>query len=158
MKTYIGLDNGVTGTIGIIREDSVQFLKVPVKKEQNYTKAKNNITRVDIDKFIDLLSQYKPSETFVLIERPMVNPQRFKATTSALRCLEAELVSIEHLKIPFQYCDSKEWQKMLLPKGVKDTKEASLDIGNRLFPQFREFSHPDRDGLLIAEYARRKNF
>ena len=158
MKTYIGLDNGVTGTIGIIGEDGVQFLKVPVKKEQNYTKKKDNITRIDIDKFMDLLGKYKPSETFILIERPMVNPQRFKATVSAVRCLEAELVSIEHLKIPFQYCDSKEWQKVLLPKGTDDTKKASMDIGNRLFPQFKDFKHPDRDGLLIAEYAKRKQF
>jgi hypothetical protein len=47
----------------------------------------------------------------------------------------------------------------MLPKGVagEELKKASLDIGNRLFPMFTEFKHPDRDGLLIAEYARRQN-
>lgn len=48
---------------------------------------------------------------------------------------------------------------MLLPKGIsgEELKKASLDIGGRLFPQFKEYNHPDRDSLLIAEYARRKN-
>ena len=89
----------------------------------------------------------------------MVNPTRFKATTSALRCFEAELVIIEYLGLRHIFIDSKEWQKELLPKGCSgnDLKKASLDIGNRLFPMFEKFKHPDRDGLLIAEYGRRKN-
>ena len=48
----------------------------------------------------------------------------------------------------------------MLPKGIKgsdELKKMSLDVGNRLFPQFRDFKHPDRDGLLIAEYGRRIN-
>ena len=49
-------------------------------------------------------------------------------------------------------------QKDMLPKGCKgeELKKASLDIGNRLFPSFKTVKHPDRDGLLIAEWARRK--
>jgi hypothetical protein len=64
------------------------------------------------------------------------------------------------MKYRIIYIDSKEWQKEMLPKGVKgsdELKKLSLDIGNRLFPQFRDFKHPDRDSLLICEYARRKN-
>lgn len=50
--------------------------------------------------------------------------------------------------------------KALLPKGCsgEELKKASLDIGNRLFPQFDNIKHPDRDGILIAEYARRNHF
>ena len=58
------------------------------------------------------------------------------------------------------YVDSKDWQKVLLPKGTKgsdELKKASLDIGNRLFPQFADNKHKDRDGILIAEYGRRLN-
>jgi hypothetical protein len=57
------------------------------------------------------------------------------------------------------YVDSKDWQKEMLPKGTQgeELKKASLDISNRLFPMYADFKHPDRDGLLIAEYARRKN-
>ena len=98
------------------------------------------------------------NDALILLERPLVNPNRFAATASALRCHEAELTVIEMLGIPLQFIDSKEWQKALLPKGCDNTKKASLDIGNRLFPQFREFKHPERDALLIAEYAKRRNF
>jgi hypothetical protein len=158
-KIYIGIDNGVTGTIGIIGDNiEPHTCKVPVKKEQNYTKAKDNITRLDAIRFQELLLQYiEMGEIMVVMERPMVNPMRFKPTTSALRCFEAELVIIESLQLPHMYIDSKEWQKVMLPKGAKgdDLKKSSLDIGNRLFPQFAKLKHDDRDGLLIAEYSRK---
>ncbi|GAH84395.1 unnamed protein product, partial [marine sediment metagenome] len=97
----------------------------------------------------------------VFIERPYVNPQGFKATASALRCLEATLIAIEALGLSYQYMDSKEWQREMLPLGLKGTaelKKASVDIGCRLFPQYAEQirKHKDGDSLLIAEYARRK--
>ena len=157
MKAYIGIDNGVSGTIAILTDNDTIFVKTPVKKEQDYTKAKKIITRVDVSALKELLEPFA-NDAFILLERPLVNPNRFAATASALRCHEAELTVIEMLGIPFQFIDSKEWQKALLPKGCDDTKKASLDIGNRLFPQFREFKHPDRDALLIAEYAKRRNF
>ena len=103
-------------------------------------------------------SVVKPESSLVLIERPMVNPARFLASTSALRALEATLIVVEELKLPVRYLDSKEWQSEILPKGVEgpdELKAASLDIGQRLFPslQFKK----DADSILIAEWARRNN-
>lgn len=159
-KVYVGIDNGISGTIGIIGEgiDPV-FVKTPVKKEQDYTKAKKIITRLDYSKFMELFSGLNKNDVCVVMERVMVNPTRFAATASALRCHEAELIMIELLGCKHMFIDSKEWQKAMLPKGCsgEELKKASLDIGNRLFPQFEGVKHPDRDGLLIAEYARRKN-
>jgi len=154
---YIGIDNGVTGTIGMIGDNGYsEFLKMPTVSQQSYTKAKQNITRVDYNKLIPLLSGYENVK--VLIERPMVNPGRFKSTASALRCLESVLIAVEICEYPYSYIDSKEWQKVLLPKGVKKEglKKASLDIGCRLFPQHKELivKNKDADGLLIAEYMR----
>lgn len=169
-KIYIGVDNGVSGTVGVIYDNGQSlFVKTPVKLEQDYTKKKGNISRIiakDLFDFLDDVmyeSRSNNIEIFCFIERPMVNPQRFKATTSALRALEATLIVIELLSIPFQFIDSKEWQRELLPKGCKgseDLKKASKDIGCRLFPKHKELieKHKDADGLLIAEYARRKNF
>lgn len=160
-KVYIGVDNGVTGTIGIVGNDiQPMIFHTPVKKEQNYTKKKDNITRVDANGFADILKQFDASDVMVVMERPMVNPTRFKATTSALRCFEAQLTLIEHLGFAYSYVDSKDWQKVLLPKGIKgadEQKKASKDIGKRLFPSLADFKHTDFDGLLIAEYARRAN-
>lgn len=160
-RVWIGVDNGVTGTIGIVGDDlQPEIHHTPVVKQQNYTKKKDQITRLDANEFSFLLGRFKDYDVMVVIERPMVNPTRFKATTSALRCFEAELILIEHLGYAYCYVDSKDWQRELLPKGIKgsdEQKKASKDIGNRLFPQFKDFKHSDYDGLLIAEYARRKN-
>lgn len=163
MRTYIGIDNGATGSVGIILQDGkVRFGAVPHKTEQSYTKKEQNVSRVDYAKFFDLLLDVKMNtkdlNILVLIERPYVNPKGFKATVSAMRSLEAVLIAVEMLALPHQYIDSKEWQKSLLPEGItgpKALKLASLQIGTRLFPQV-ESKHKDRDGLLIAEYARRK--
>lgn len=159
-KIWAGIDNGVSGTIGIVGEGIEPiFVKTPVKKEQDYTKAKKIITRLDYSKFMELFSGLNKNDICVVMERVMVNPQRFAATVSALRCHEAELIMIELLGCKHMFIDSKEWQKAMLPKGCsgEELKKASLDIGNRLFPQFEDVKHPDRDGILIAEYARRKN-
>lgn len=160
-KIYIGIDNGVSGTIAVVGDDvETVFMKTPTKKEQNYTKEKQSITRLDATTFVEFLKQYEPNDVVVVMERPLVNPTMFKTTLCAIRCFEAELTLIESLKLKHMYIDSKEWQKSLLPKGVKgsdELKKASLDIGNRLFPQFEEMKHNDRDALLIAEWARRNN-
>jgi hypothetical protein len=162
MKYYIGIDNGVTGAVAIFSEEGEQFFfATPVKKEQSYTKAKNMITRVNTPELIKNLSDIMGDNKGVaMIERPMVNPGRFKATMSALRCLEATLVIMEYKGIAVDYIDSKEWQKALLPSGLEkeELKKASADIGKRLFPQFAQKidKQGDADGLLIAEYCRRK--
>ena len=156
-KTYIGIDNGVTGTVSIITNTSdVIHFNIPIQKELSYTKKKQYITRIDYNKLIQALDNY--GNCFCLLERPMINPMRWKASMSAIRALEATLISLERLAIPYQYIDSREWQKELLPKNLfknkgKDLKFAALDIAKRLFPQINT---KDADSLLIAEYARRK--
>lgn len=158
-RIYIGIDNGVTGTIGIVGNGiEPRMYHTPVKKEQDYTKAKKVVTRLDCSALQGILDEYNHSALFAVIERPMINPTRWTASMSAIRCLEAELIVLEMLGIGHQFIDSREWQRELLPRGIQgsdEQKKASKDIGNRLFPQFADFKHPDRDGLLIAEYARR---
>ena len=159
MKIYVGIDNGVTGSISIIKNNEVFYFPIPTKSEQSYTKTKQNITRIDCPKLRNILLEYLPIDirVFCLLERPMVNPGRFKATASALRALEATLIVLEQLAIPFQYIDSKEWQKALLPKGIEkeELKKVALDVARRLFPQIQT---KDADSLLIAEYAKRMGF
>lgn len=164
-KIYIGIDNGITGTIGWVG-DAVEtgFIETPKFSEQSYTKKKGNISRIKHlvlkQKFIDVLGSTNPSDVLVILERPLVNPGKFKASISGVRALEATLCVIEDLGFPRMYADSKDWQKVLLPKGTRgsdELKKASLDIGCRLFPQFTDVitDHGDADGILIAEWARR---
>jgi len=165
MKHYIGIDNGVTGTIAIQTSDGEKFLfGIPTKSEQNYTKKKGNVTRIDVIKLKNIFDTYIGddfSNSMLLLERPMVNPTRWAASLSAIRALEATLNVLEILKIPYAYIDSKEWQKVYLPSGLKgsaENKKASMDIGCRLFPSFKDriLKHKDADGLFISEYCKLK--
>lgn len=167
-QLFIGIDNGVSGSIGGIyrgiTDFTNRFVKTPVIMQQDYTKKKKRINRIDtlaLDRILDeWMGMIAIGSIFVMMERPMINPQRFNASCSALRALEATLIVLEDLGLPIVYVDSREWQKPLLPKGVSgpDLKKASREIATRLFPGFREQfeKHKDADGMLIAEHCRRK--
>jgi hypothetical protein len=165
---YIGIDNGVSGSIGVVEHDGLgAYYHMPIKNELSYTKKKQWISRIDTAALKTLLgSIIQKGQTDlggfqVALERPMVNPGKFKSTVSALRALEATLVVVEDLKLRYRYIDSKEWQRDLLPKGLKkeELKVASLQIGKRLFPfiAYDELKFRDADGILIAEYQRRQD-
>ena len=154
---YIGLDNGVTGSIGIIIADMVIYKPMPMFRQLNYTKTKQFLRRIDAVALTKFLQDIAKQECFCLMERPLVNPGRWKATVSAIRALEATQTVLEMLKIPYSFIDSKEWQKALLPSGLEkeELKEASLNVGKRLFPNITWDEFSDGDGILIAEYCRR---
>lgn len=155
---FIGIDNGCTGTIGWVSKKGFGIVKTPNFEQTGYQKSvKRTIHRIDTEKLRELLSARQPVK-MILLERPMVNPGRFLATISGIRALEATLIVVESLGLPYDYIDSKEWQKALLPEGCKgkELKAASLDVARRLFPTMNAAGLPDADGLLIAEFARRK--
>lgn len=158
----IAIDNGTSGTIAILYENNTsEFHFIPILKEQSYTVAKKNITRINYPEFLKLLSDERGFNTIVLLERPFLNPKMFHASISAIRALEATLIAVEQLNMSRIYIDSKIWQKIMLPHGCKGTielKKASLDIGCRLFPIHKEkiIKHKDADSLLMAEWYRQK--
>ena len=160
--TFIGIDNGTTGTIAILDGDTTIFVETPVFETLGYQKSKvRHINRVDVPALKKLLEQYNPLTTRVVIERPMINVMRFQASISAARSLEATLIVLEALRFGYEYVDSGHWQKALLPAGVKgapNLKKASKEIGLRMFPMHEEIikKHGDADALLIAEWARRR--
>lgn len=157
-RYFIGIDNGISGSVGIVSEDGTySFCPTPTTNAQDYTKAKKKVTRINGVKLIELLSSASP-ESMVLVERPMINPRRWVASMSAIRAWEATIIILETMRLPFSVIDSKEWQRVLLPSGCTgdELKTASLDIGKRMFPAI-ESKHPDRDGILIAEYCKRKH-
>lgn len=162
---YLAIDNGVTGTYAILCEagppfgSEIHFDSIPIKTQQSYTKTKQNISRIDYKKFKEILKHNRILYDIAIIERPMVNPGRWKASMSAIRALESVMILCEELEIPIQFIDSKEWQKELLPSDCEkeELKKASLDVGNRLFPDFKDHKHKDRDSLLMCVWAKRNN-
>lgn len=154
----VGIDNGVSGTISIFDGDSLLLFKpIPTTKVLNYTKKVGYITRIDVEELKStILSLVGGLRIDVVnIERPMVNPGRFKASVSAIRALEATCIALEQLGLGYKFVDSKEWQKRYLPSGIKGApklKEASMLKGIQLYPQFEESikKHGDADSIFIA--------
>ncbi len=165
MELYLGIDNGVSGSIGYVTKDQsgAGQILMPVKSERRWTKKESYSRRIDwveAEKLIKvLMMKYgsHPDETFVLCERPMVNPQMFFASMSALRAHESIIIVLEMIGLSRRYIDSREWQRYLMPRirGKEDLKKNSILVAQQLFPVF-EFDNrcEDADGLLIAEYAR----
>ncbi len=158
-KKYIGIDNGVSGSIGFYSDTAFDFCAVPVKKCLNYTKVKKWINRIDVTLFeqriVDMAKLKKTDLALVVMERPMVNPTRFQATISAVRCLEAITIVLEKLNLPYMFIDSKQWQKDMLPAGIHtsaELKKASAEVGKRLFPSLKTIKK-DADSILIAKWA-----
>jgi hypothetical protein len=154
-RVFIGVDNGISGAVTILSEtgEILMHVKTPVKNCLNYTKKKAFHNRVNFRSMYDVLQSFRQN-SFCMIERPMINPMRWVASVSAIRCLEATEILLEELQIPYQFIDSKEWQKVLLPSGLKgdQLKKAADDVAKRLFPKQVIVNS---DSLLIAEYCRR---
>jgi len=160
MKDYwIAFDNGVTGSLGIICSNGeTWFRETPVIKVRDYVKKGRNVHRIDVK----ALFMYIPKEGVAVIERPMVNKYAFLATESALRAMEATMIALEIIGVPYTFIDSKEWQQEFISSAVigKDgMKKASMEIAIDLFPQHESIirKHGDGDGILMAEYLRRKS-
>ena len=156
-RNIVGIDNGVSGSIGIIQDGEYSQQPTPVIKQQDYTKKKKLVSRVDIHKFIEILRGVP--DPYIVVERPMINPGRFQASLSAIRCLESMKNVFDLYGYSHSFIDSKDWQKVMLPsgtKGDKELKKASLDIGTRLFPHLT--TKTDFDGILIAEFVRRRGW
>lgn len=179
MKTIIGLDNGATGSIGVINTDddyniiSYDFEPTPNKNAVNYQKptlkrGKKHYThckRIDFDGLYAFLfeniQKENCEEITVTIERPLNNPNMYTSTLSAMRALEATVICLEQIGVDYEFIDSKTWQKAILGhdvEGRENLKKKSMKTASALFPVFKNrFSkQKDGDGILIAEYVRRK--
>jgi len=177
-KIWIGIDNGVSGSIGWVGAET-GFIKTPTFSELDYHKSKtSNVTRVDTSKLFYLLEGLTSGrEAKVVVENPLSNPKLWKTSISAHRAHEAVLIVLDELDLPKEFTSSNEWQKMLLPKprakkkskgeqtlkrksrGAAEMKKLSVQIGKRLYPFLRKDieRHGDADGLLIAEWSKRSN-
>ena len=157
-KTYVGIDNGSTGTIGMISNDSVKFIETPTKEWLHYGKKGGLIKRLDRPAFRALFEGMNPIETVVRIERPFTGaPMMINAMLHAHRFFESTICCLEDLGFGYEVVDSGTWQKPTLGevKGSKELKKASMLRGQQLFPQFTALMkrHGDADGLLIAFHA-----
>ena len=161
MKTYVGIDNGVTGSIGWIAPPNAigSIVRTPVKKVRAHTKQVAYYNRVDHISLCNLFGFIFSfsDEVIFNLEIPFTAPDRAKQSMSAFFAFEATRVCIEQESIKFpikkyelRYTTAPQWRKKLqLQKGQE------LDFVKEKFPNVAQLNYKDYDGLLIAyaDYA-----
>lgn len=154
----IAIDNGTSGSISIVDDTNKLIFHdaTPVIETINYTKTLQKIKRIDVRKLDNIIKEYKPD--FAILERPMVNPKRFKNSLLAVRAFEATLNVLELNHIPYEIIDSKEWQRAMLPQGTskEDLKFVADEKAKQLFG-LQEIKKGFGDSLLMAKYYFHKN-
>ena len=181
-----GLDNGATGTVSCLIPYNKNDIKIYFEKTFNhvdldYQKDINYIARIDWEKLKDWFNKIiKKAKTnyirkynkedikiSVILERPMINADRFKQSKNAARAFESTLMVLEMLELEKNYIiiDSKKWQHYFFGKNTVliDLKEASKNKGIEYLTNLNEKryknelntikQHGDADSLLICRWA-----
>ena len=181
-----GLDNGATGTISCLIPYDKNNIKIYFEKtfshvDLDYQKDINYIARIDWEKLKDWFNKIiKKAKTnyirkynkedvkiSVILERPMINADRFKQSKNAARAFESTLMVLEMLELEKNYIiiDSKKWQHYFFGKNtiLIDLKEASKNKGIEYLTNLNEKryknelntikQHGDADSLLICRWA-----
>lgn len=161
----VGIDNGQSGSIGIITPTGTTFEPIPTQPYLHYGKAGSIGQRLHR---LVLKAMLAPclcpglgepwvgaDNVRVYIERPF-SGRFIKAVVPAHRFFESTVTVMEDLALGYEVVDSGPWQKGMLGKvkGSAALKLASKLRGEQMYPQFRDFirEHGDADGLLMARY------
>lgn len=157
----LAIDNGTSGSIGVLLENTAIFMATPNREELHYSKAGKFIKRIDFKELKLALAPFKQN-SFCYIERPFTaGPAFINTMLLSQRAYEATLLALEDLGIGTKTIDSKEWQSTQLPgvKGSAELKKASKLRGIQLYPQLKAYieAHGDADGLLIARHYHHRN-
>ena len=155
----IGLDNGTTGSLAVYDTNLnlMALHSLPIKNELSYQKKAKHITRIDFPGLCELLTRIKGGENDIhcFMEKPFsCSPRMINTAIISNRCFEAEIIALEECEIGYTVVNSKDWQKVLLPKGIagsKELKKAALDVAKRLYPYLAEkLNLSNADSVLIA--------
>lgn len=140
--TWVGIDPGRTGGIGIVREDGTgEAVALPY-----------NDGKLDVHGALAAL----PSPPFrVFIEEQNPRPGNAARTTATMMANYGRLLgALEYAEIGYRTTTPKTWKGRLGLSGK--AKEASVALANRLFGLRLLKSHDGKaEGLLIAEWGRR---
>jgi type IV secretory pathway VirJ component len=165
-KKYVGIDIGINGGIAVLEDNDVKLLqKMPVIN-----------TQIDVKALREILEEANKENDchFVFEKLGLI----YKSSKRTAFSMGYQLGIIEGICVSknFSYTEVRavDWQKAIyqgIPEvsksnGKRDTKAMALIAANRIFPSVnfkksQRATKPDDgliDALLIAEYARRKNF
>lgn len=155
MKVTIGIDNGASGSVGILGADGGAFFEPMPSKPSLEGKSGKVIQRVDHQQLLALLTARATGDVRAYVERPFTG-KFLNAVLPGQRSFEAVLIVLETLGIGYEVVDSRGWQRAILGdvKGSSELKRASRLRGAQRYPAFATVikDHGDADGLLIAEH------
>lgn len=165
MRVTIGIDNGSSGSIGILGPDGATFEAVPTQDYLHYGKKGSIGQRLDRKALAALISGRidrgiaERHQARVYVERPF-SGKFINAVVPAHRFFEATIITLEDLSLGYEVVDSREWQTEVLGnvRGSPLLKKASKLRGVQLYPQLEAAikSQGDADGLLIAHHFHSK--
>jgi hypothetical protein len=184
VDVIFGIDNGVTGTISAIIPYSDKNIKIFFDETfsntvLDFTQEIKYFDRLDWKKTKDWFelvlneaakNYNKPIiKSIAVIERPMVNPMRFKPSLIAVRAFEALTIVLDMLKLNYIVIDSKKWQHYFFGKNTAllDLKKESMDHGLNIIDEYKFINssneieeirgimkkHLDADAFLMAMYC-----
>ena len=172
MRTDIGIDNGVTGAIAVLSDGRLVDLRAtPVDEVIDYqSTTEHKLHRVNCRKLKAILVNYPNAE--VMLERPMINAVRFKASISAARAFEATLIALEQLMMKYRVVSSTYWQCALSKKEIvegekraryylkkrklskEDYKQVYAEIAKMMYPNWSDrINSVNADAVLLAVTA-----
>ena len=143
MSTYIGIDPGKTGGIASIKDGRPATVRMP------------RLDSVIRDTLEPLVCQ---PDVFVTIEKQQGRPNmrgvnRLMEHYGFLRGL------LEAWRVRYEAISPQRWQKVMLADmpetDYPGRKKQAKEIAERLF-RLGRITHGESDGLLLAEYGRRK--
>jgi crossover junction endodeoxyribonuclease RuvC len=163
VKTYVGIDPGLTGAFGVIYEgDVITYAKVfdiPVQRVADKGFVKN---AVNASQFAhDLFEQVTEWPSGVVLEHTSAMPGQGVGSMFSMGdsfgCLRGVL---EALQLEVTLVRPAEWKKEMGLTGKQ--KDGALDMARQLFPEIsvsrlgRKKDHNRAEALLLAEWMRRK--
>ena len=161
--TFVGIDNGSTGSIGIIQpEHDAIYMPMPTISEVDFHKDQEHmVTRVNHPVLETIICNFDPEKTYVTLERPLYNNRMFAQSMSAARAFESVLILLDKYQITRETIDSTQWQNMFFPGNRKSrdkgiTKAMSNKYGKIYFPDLDIMGLKDYDGILIAKFCQMK--
>lgn len=158
----VGIDNGISGGIAMfdVETNELQVMPMPVVK---VAKAKGFKNEYNISVIIQMLKNQRIN--LAVLEKAQAFPgQGSVSMFSVGRCFGIMEGILAGLGIPYMVVHPKSWQKRMfegVPHGTGQSKQASILVAQRLFPNTRfvtgEKSIKLHDGMsdaaLMAVYA-----
>jgi crossover junction endodeoxyribonuclease RuvC len=167
MKTYIGIDPGLSGAVYAISADNslIGVDDCPydiVQKPFSSGKRKGqlrDVKKINIQRMVQVLKNYSPDDAIVYIES--VHPRPGEGVVSVWSFASAYwtwLGILEALNFKVTIVTPQVWKKSFKEfKKLPKDKKSSITVAQALYPTADikyKYHHGRADALLIASYGR----